>query len=104
MSQATSTEEKYAHIDEKHKQGVIEKVATIQKWLEDQIVKSERPKDEALVLTSAEIEKRRDELIYYAIPILTKPKPRPVIPTSTPGSGTQTPKSETLASATGEGR
>jgi hypothetical protein len=82
MSQATSTDEKYAHIDEKDKQSVVEKVATIQKWLEDQTVRqSEGSKDVDSVLTSAEIEKKRDELIYYAIPILTKPKSKPpVIP------------------------
>lgn len=89
MSQATSAEEKYAHIDEKDKQTVVEKVATIQKWLEDQNVRqSERPKNVDPILTSADIEKKRDEVIYFAIPILTKPKPKPV----TPGSGTQTPK------------
>jgi heat shock protein 4 len=92
MSQATSTDEKYSHIDEKEKQAVVEKVATIQKWLEDQNVRqNERPKNVDPVLTSAEIEKKRDELIYFAIPILTKPKPKPVVP---PGSGTQTPKEE----------
>jgi len=92
MSQATSTDEKYSHIDEKDKQSVVEKVATIQKWLEDQNIRqSERPKNVDPILTSAEIEKKRDELIYFAIPILTKPKPKPVV---TPGSGTQTPKEE----------
>jgi len=91
MSQATSTEEKYAHIEEKDKQTVVEKVATVQKWLEDQIVRqTERPKNVDPVLTSAEIAKKRDEVIYFATPILTKPKPKPVVP-----SGTQTPKSRT---------
>lgn len=93
MSQATSTDEKYSHIDEKDKQAVIEKIAIIQKWLEDQNVRQgERPKNVDPILTSAEIEKKRDELIYFAIPILTKPKPKPVV---TPGSGTQTPKEGT---------
>ncbi|KAJ7123924.1 heat shock protein 70 family [Mycena filopes] len=82
MAQATSGEEKYAHIDEKDKQSVVEKVATVQKWLEDQIP----------VLKTAEIGKKRDEVIYFATPILTRPKPKPpVIPGGTPG--TQTPKS-----------
>ncbi|KAF4621024.1 hypothetical protein D9613_000100 [Agrocybe pediades] len=94
MSQATSSDEKYAHIDEKDKQAVVEKVATIQKWLEDQNVRQmERPKNLDPVLTSAEIEKKRDEIIYFAIPILTKPKPKPtVVP------GTQTPKTDTPSS------
>ncbi|KAG5341034.1 Heat shock pss like protein [Termitomyces sp. T112] len=98
MSQATSNDEKLAHIDEKDKQSVVEKVATVQKWLEDQIVRqSERPKNVDPVLTSAEIGKKRDEVIYFATPILTKPKPKPVVPsgTETPKSKTDTPKEET---------
>jgi heat shock protein 4 len=93
MSQATSGDEKYAHIDEKDKQSVVEKVATVQKWLEDQIVRqAESPKNVEPVLKTAEIGKKRDDVIYFATPILTKPKPKPpVIPGGTPG--TQTPKS-----------
>ena len=56
MSQATSDDEKYSHIDEKDKQAIVEKCATIQKWLEDQIVRqSERPKNVEPVLKSAEV-------------------------------------------------
>ncbi|KAK7040794.1 adenyl-nucleotide exchange factor sse1 [Paramarasmius palmivorus] len=96
MAQATSGEERFSHIEEKDKQAVVEKVATVQKWLEDQIVRqSERPKYADPVLTTAEIGKKRDEVIYFATPILTKPKPKPpVVPTpgtGTPKSGTQTP-------------
>lgn len=94
MSQAASGDEKYAHIDEKDKQAVVEKVATIQKWLDDQIVRQmERPKNVDPVLTSGEIGKKRDDVIYFATPILTKPKPKP--PVAPTPSGTQTPKSRT---------
>ncbi|KAJ3753622.1 heat shock protein 70 family [Lentinula raphanica] len=95
MAQATSPDEKYAHIDEKDKQSVVEKVAVTQKWLEDMTVRQmEREKWRDPVLTTAEISKKRDEVIYFATPILTKPKPKPpVVPTPT-GSGTQTPKNE----------
>ncbi|THU98131.1 heat shock protein 70 [Dendrothele bispora CBS 962.96] len=95
MSQATSGDEKFSHIDEKDKQAVVEKVATVQKWLEDQSVRQmERAKHLDPVLTTAEIGKKRDEVIYFATPILTKPKPKPpVVPTPT-GSGTQTPKEQ----------
>ncbi|KAH7916594.1 heat shock protein 70 family [Hygrophoropsis aurantiaca] len=99
LSQATSSDDKYAHIDEKDKQNVVEKCATIQKWLDDQIARqAERPKNVDPVLTSADITKKRDEIIYFAVPILTKPKPKPVkvdpTPTGTP-NGTQTPQSGT---------
>ncbi|KAL1680446.1 heat shock protein 70 family [Schizophyllum commune] len=94
MAQATSGEERFSHIADADKQSVVEKVATVQKWLDDQIVRqSERPKNVDPVLTTAEIGKKRDEVIYFATPILTKPKPKPpVVPGA--GSGTQTPKGE----------
>ncbi|KAJ7198776.1 heat shock protein 70 family [Mycena pura] len=101
LTQATSADDKYAHIDEKDKQSVVEKVATVQKWLEDQIVRqAESPKNVDPVLKSVDIEAKRDEVIYFATPILTRPKPKPPVvpgatPSGTPGGGTpgtQTPK------------
>ncbi|KAL5523722.1 hypothetical protein ACEPAG_7895 [Sanghuangporus baumii] len=91
-TQATSDDEKFAHIDQNEKQSIIEKVATIQKWLDDQLARqAERPKNTDPVLTVADIAKKKDELIYFAVPILSKPKPKPKAE-SAPGSGTQTPK------------
>lgn len=96
-AQATSTDDKYAHIDDKDKTAVVEKVATAQKWLEDQIARqAERAKNEDAVLKTADVIKKREEVIYIAVPILTKPKPKPPkveTPngTQTPQSGTQTP-------------
>lgn len=100
MAQATSTEEKYAHIEEKDKQSIVEKCATIQKWLDDQIARqSERPKSVDPVLKCADILKKKDEVIYFATPILSKPKPKPPkvepTPTGTPNGGAQTPQSGT---------
>ena len=101
MNQATSGDERFAHIEEKDKQAVIEKCATIQKWLEDQSVRqSERAKNVDPVLTAAEVLKKKDEIIYFATPILTRPKPKPKVePTGTPGTetpktGQQTPQTE----------
>ncbi|KAF9234306.1 HSP70-domain-containing protein [Melanogaster broomeanus] len=94
MSQATSSDDKFAHLDPKDKNAVVEKCATIQKWLEDQIARqAERPKNQDGVLKPVDILKKKDEIIYFAIPILTKPKPKVVPPngTQTPQSGTQTP-------------
>ncbi|KAF9232563.1 heat shock protein 70 family [Melanogaster broomeanus] len=94
MSQATSSDDTFAHLDPKDKNAVVEKCATIQKWLEDQIARqAERPKNQDGVLKPVDVLKKKDEIIYFAIPILTKPKPKVVPPngTQTPQSGTQTP-------------
>lgn len=94
MAEAQSDDEKYSHIDSTAKQTVVEKAATIQKWLEDQLVRqSERPKNTDAIISCEEILKKKEELIYFAVPIMTKPKPKV---TSTPnGTGTETPKSRT---------
>ncbi|KAG0308415.1 adenyl-nucleotide exchange factor sse1 [Dissophora globulifera] len=90
MAQAQSTEEKYAHIPEEEKNSIVEKCSKAQTWIEN---KEERQsmmkKFEVPVITSAEIRKQRDDLIYFATPILNKPKPKPVVvetpePTPTP--------------------
>ncbi|KAF9814079.1 hypothetical protein IEO21_05319 [Rhodonia placenta] len=107
MAQATSGEERFAHIDEKEKQKIVEKCATVQKWLEDQIARqSERPKDVDPVLTSADVMKKREEIIYLATPILTKPKPKPpkVEGADTPKSGQQTPHQEQQQQAEGDAK
>ncbi|KAI9571624.1 HSP70-domain-containing protein [Boletus coccyginus] len=96
LAQATSPDDKYAHIDDKDKTAVVEKCATIQKWLDDQIAKqAERPKNEDPVLRVEDIVKKREEVIYFAVPILTKPKPKPLKVETPNGPGTQTPKSRT---------
>lgn len=93
--QASSEDEKYTHIDPKDKQAIIEKVATIQKWLDDSIAKqSERPKNVDPVFTCAEVLKKRDEIAYFALPILNRPKPKPKPAESTGTPGTETPKTQ----------
>lgn len=104
ISQATSSDDKFAHIADSEKQKVVEKCVTVQKWLDDQNARqAERPKNVDPVLTSVEIGKKREEVIYFAIPILTKPKPKPVKAEATPGGtpGTQTPQSGTQTPDTG---
>ncbi|EJU04335.1 heat shock protein 70 [Dacryopinax primogenitus] len=77
LSQAQSEDERFSHITPEDKQKVIEKAAGAQSWLENSLVKiSERPKNVDPVITCAEIDKTRDELIYFANPIMTKPKPK----------------------------
>ena len=99
MSQATSSDERWDHIDAKEKEGVIEKAATLQKWLDDNVVRQgERPKNVDPVLKEEEVEKKRQDLIYFATPVFSKIKPKPKTTTETatpppeaPASGTETP-------------
>ena len=96
LTKATVADDKYAHIEEKDKQSIVEKVATIQKWLDDQIVRqAERPKNEEPVLTTVDLAKKRDEIIYFATPILSKPKPKAVVTPPPTQNGTQTPRTDT---------
>lgn len=98
LSQATSSDERWDHIDQKDKDSVVEKAATVQKWLDDTVARqAERPKNIDPVLTSKDIQKKRDELIYFATPIFSKLKPKPPPTSSTPQpppppSGTATPQ------------
>jgi heat shock protein 4 len=70
----------------------IEKCATIQQWLDDQMARqAEKPKNVNPVVTSAEMLKRRDDVVYTCAAIMNRPKPRPKPTESQPASGTQTP-------------
>ncbi|KAG0304790.1 adenyl-nucleotide exchange factor sse1 [Dissophora globulifera] len=80
MSQATSTEDKYAHIPEEEKNSIVEKCAKAQTWIENKLERqSMLKKYETPAVTSAEIRKQRDDIVYFATPILNKPKPKPVV-------------------------
>jgi heat shock protein 4 len=72
----------------------IEKAATAQQWLEDQLARQgEKPKNVKPIISSADILKRKEEVQYVCGPIMSRPKPRPKVE-STPASGTQTPKQD----------
>jgi len=96
LSQATSGDERWDHIAAKDKESVVEKVATAQKWLDDNVARqAERPKNVDPILTSKDMQKKRDDLIYFATPIFSKLKPRPIpTPGGTTPSGTQTPQEQ----------
>ncbi|PWN47096.1 putative heat shock protein Hsp88 [Violaceomyces palustris] len=85
MSQATGGDEKYSHISEEDKQKVVEKCATVAKWLDDGLYKqSELPKNVDPKITSAEMLKKKEEVIFTCFPIMNKPKPRVSTTTETP--------------------
>ncbi|KAF9271357.1 adenyl-nucleotide exchange factor sse1 [Linnemannia elongata] len=93
MSQATSSEEKYAHIPEAEKNSIVEKCSKALTWIEN---KEERQsmmkKYEVPAITSAEIRKMRDDIVYFATPILNKPKPKPVVVEAPEQPATPEPK------------
>ncbi|KAF9079615.1 adenyl-nucleotide exchange factor sse1, partial [Mortierella sp. AD031] len=93
MSQATSSEEKYAHIPEEEKNSIVEKCSKAQTWIENKIERqSMMKKYETPAFTSAEVRKQRDDIVYFATPILNKPKPKPVV-VETPAAA-ETPAAE----------
>lgn len=82
LEQAQSGDEKYSHISDAEKQKVIEKCATVAKWLDDSLAKqAEMPKNENPKVTSADMSKHRDDVLYTCTPIMTKLKPRAPAPT-----------------------
>ena len=95
MSVFENEPEKYDHLSDEDKTKVIEKAATVGKWLDDYMYKqSEMPKNVDPKLTTEQILKNKDEVIYVCTPILTKPKPRVANEApNTEGEG-QAPQSE----------
>ncbi|CDW97895.1 hypothetical protein [Sporisorium scitamineum] len=70
MEMAQGGDEQYSHISEDDKQKVIEKCATVAKWLDDGLYKqSELPKNADPKILSADMLKKKDEVIYFAHPI-----------------------------------
>lgn len=102
LAQATSTEDKYSHIEETEKQKVVEKCVVEEQWLKDMEVRQgERAKNVDPVLRNEEVLRKRDEVIYFAAPIMGRPKPKVSVAgggggsSSTGGTpGTQTPQPE----------
>lgn len=87
-----SGEEKYAHLEKSAVESVVEKVAGFQKWLDDMMVRqAEREKFKDPVVKSSEVQRKREELVFFCNPIMSKPKPKPTVE-SVPPSGTQTPQ------------
>lgn len=96
MHQATSNDERWDHIDAKDKESVVERAALTQKWLDDNVARqAERPLNVDPILKEDEVEKKRQELIYFATPIMSKLKPKPKTTTETPPtSGTPNPEQQ----------
>jgi heat shock protein 4 len=93
LSKAQNGEEQYSHISDEDKQKVIEKCANTLSWLENQLARqSEKPKNVNPVVTSDEMNTRREDVQYTSASIMNRPKPRAKVETP----GTQTPKDDKM--------
>lgn len=93
MEMAQGGDEAYSHISEDDKQKVIEKCATVAKWLDDGLYKqSELPKNADPKILSSEMLKKKDEVIYFCHPMYVSrpPIPRSRFETATPTTTTTT--------------
>ncbi|KAI7907526.1 heat shock protein 70 family [Cokeromyces recurvatus] len=88
--EALSTDEKYAHIPAHEKQDIVERCERAGRWMDEQNAKQAKmAKHETPVLFSRDIKKEEEAIIYFANPILNKPKPAPKV--EEPASTTTNP-------------
>ncbi|KAG0142877.1 hypothetical protein CROQUDRAFT_135313 [Cronartium quercuum f. sp. fusiforme G11] len=82
MQRSNGNDARYNHLSEQDLQTVIEKCAAAEKWISDLSAKqAERSKDQEPAITSTEILKKKDTLVFDCMAIFNKPAPKA---TSTP--------------------
>ncbi|KAJ2162631.1 adenyl-nucleotide exchange factor sse1 [Coemansia sp. RSA 552] len=99
---ASSQEERYSHITPEERQKIIDRIEKVQEWLDEKQAKqSKRNKWDAPTVFASEIKKERESLVFFASPIMSRPKPepKPEEASSTAGSGTATPAKDEGAPA-----
>jgi heat shock protein 4 len=78
--EAMSTDEKYSHILPHEKQDIVERCERAGRWMDEQNAKQAKvPKNETPVLFCRDIKKEEEAIVYFANPILNKPKPAPKV-------------------------
>lgn len=71
LEQAQGGDEKYSHISDADKQKVIEKCANVAHWLDNALAKqAEMPKNVNAKVTSADMAKQRDDVLFTCTPML----------------------------------
>ncbi|KAJ1941976.1 adenyl-nucleotide exchange factor sse1, partial [Linderina macrospora] len=104
---AMSQEERFAHITDEERQRVIDRIEKVQSWLDEKMEKqSLKKKWEAPVVFANEIRTQKQELVYFASPIMSRPKPKeepkPEEPAAASGAATPNPAQENPAKPTEE--
>ncbi|KAG0747893.1 hypothetical protein G6F57_006204 [Rhizopus arrhizus] len=93
--EAMSGDEKYAHIPAHEKQDIVERCERAGRWMDEQNAKqAQTPKNVTPVLFSRDIKKEEEAIIYFANPILNKPKPAPKVEEPAAKSEDATPTSD----------
>ncbi|KAJ2520621.1 adenyl-nucleotide exchange factor sse1 [Coemansia sp. RSA 1939] len=97
---ATSQEERYAHITAEERQKVIDRIEKTQEWLDERLEKqSARKKWDAPVIFASEIKKERESLVFFANPIMSRPKPAEPKPEEKPEDGASNTNSNNASPA-----
>lgn len=89
MSAVQGGDAKYDHLTEDDKSKVVEKCATVEKWLSDSLIRvQEQEKNKDPKVTVADMNAKRDDVLYTCNPIINKPKPK-APPAPTPSADQQ---------------
>ncbi|KAJ2691659.1 adenyl-nucleotide exchange factor sse1, partial [Coemansia spiralis] len=73
---ATSQEERYTHITPEERQRILDRIEKVQEWLDNKTDKqSQKQKWDAPTVFASEIKKQREDLVHFASPIMSRPKP-----------------------------
>ncbi|KAJ1969704.1 adenyl-nucleotide exchange factor sse1 [Dimargaris xerosporica] len=81
LASASSHDDRFAHIPTEDKEKVVERAEEVQTWLEASLAKHEsQSKYQPLAVTAQQIMDQRSELVRFATPIMSKPKPKPAAP------------------------
>lgn len=92
---AQANDPKYAHLTQSDLEPVFTKCAEAEKWIGDLAAKqAERSKTQDPAMTSVEIHKKREALVYDCNAVFNKPPPKPAPNTETTKSSTDPPTAE----------
>ncbi|KAG0167375.1 adenyl-nucleotide exchange factor sse1 [Apophysomyces sp. BC1034] len=99
IAEAMSGDEKYSHIPAHEKQDIADRCDRARRWLDEQLAKQANvAKHETPVLFARDIVKEDEAVVFFANPILNKPKPAPkpeaTEPEAAPAAGADTPMEE----------
>jgi len=75
---ATLVDPKYEHIEQEDRNKVLQECGNVEKWINEQMSKQDKlAKHADVVITCADIFKKKTELDRFASAIMNKPKPKP---------------------------